>query len=275
MQRTFGFAVLLVVCIATSVHAQRAPDHLTLDRGDGISRIGLDLGFTLVDDPAYDAALRLELFGQHVTRSGFGIYGALPIARSFGGGDAPAPEDATALGNLELGGLFVAEPSPDISWVFRVGVALPTADDDADGALTNSFATYPRLTDLALVVPDAAYVRLAVSPLIHMRTVFLRVDVGVDLGIDTGDAETAEHLARFNVGAGIDFDTFALGIELVNSVAFDEFSSGDQFVHALMLGARFMGESLQPFLGVGLPLDDSARERVTLFFSGGIQYVFH
>src|SRR5687767_4973336 len=101
--------VVIAMAIAGTAHAQRAPDMATLDRGDGISKLGLDLGFTSLDTPSLDAALRIEIAGQYVTYSGFGIYGAFPIAKSFGDDDAPdpLPHPTTAIGNLELGGLYV------------------------------------------------------------------------------------------------------------------------------------------------------------------------
>ncbi|MGE0549932.1 MAG: hypothetical protein AB7O24_01670 [Kofleriaceae bacterium] len=271
--RTKLFVTFAILIGGTSsVHAQRAPDLATLDRGDGITRIGLDMGLTLLDSPLYSAALRLEPYGQYVTSSGFGIYGAIPIARTFGGGEAPEPEDTFALGNLEIGGLYVIESDPRISWVFRGGLVVPTSSDGRDELFTNFYATWPRFTDLALVVPDAFYVRLSVSPLIHINKLFVRADLGIDIGSD--DAGFADELLRINVGGGYDFGLVALGLELVNTYSFDAFDSDENAEHVVAGTVRFMGEALQPFLAIGTPLDDAPREEVSLFFAGGIQAVF-
>ncbi|MGN6108738.1 MAG: hypothetical protein ACTHU0_26775 [Kofleriaceae bacterium] len=274
MHRKLGFGVTLTLALAAAevAHAQRAPDTATMDRGDGITRLALDLGLSFLDSPPYDAALRIEPYGQYVTRSGLGFYGSLPIARSFGG-DAPEPEATTALGNLELGGLYVVS-TPKRSWVFRAGVALPTASSSADGVLTNALATYPRLTDLALAVPDAVYVRLGVSPLFHLKSLFLQLDLGFDIGIGTDEAFDPPHLLRLNAGGGVDLGLVALGLELVNLASFDGVDDNEQWVHALSFTVRFMGKALQPVIAVGSPLDESARERVKLYVAGGIQYVF-
>lgn len=284
MIRIIGIvAVLLAIHVITEpvAHAQRSPDMATLDRGDGISKIGIDLGLTFLDVSPYDEALRIELYGQYVTRSGFGFYGALPLARSFGAPDAmedPEPPDmvpnnATAVGNLELGGLYVATMSPRFSWVFHGGVALPIGTSGRDSAATLVSATFPRLTDLALA-SDAWYLRLGVSPLIYFDKLFFRADLGFDLGFDDDDVAGDEiDLFRINVGAGVDLGVVALSLELVNLATLDDFGGDETFVHTLALTARFMGESLQPFLTVGAPLDESRRDMVTLFIAGGISIV--
>jgi hypothetical protein len=266
--------VLVLVATASTAAAQRAPDTATLDRGDGITKLGLDLGLTLLDGPVYDGALRLEPYGQYVLDSGFGFYGAVPITASFGDEDDPVfgDQDDVAVGNIDVGLLYVLD-APTWSWVFRGGVALPTAADDVDGALTNVAGVWPRLTDAALVQPDATYVRLAVSPLVHARKLFLRGDVGLDVGIGDDDPD---HLLRLNIAGGVDLGQAALSLELVTIATLDDDEGGDDedFLHTLAFAARFMTEKLEPFLAVGLPLDESSRDGVDLFLSGGIQATF-
>lgn len=283
MLRTLGIVALVLASTVAprSANAQRAPDMATLDRGDGISKIGLDLGFSFLEFPPYESALRLELHGQYVTRSGFGIYGALPFAMSFGAAsdaedpDPPdlLPNNATAFGNLEVGGLYIATMSPRFSLVFRGGLALPTASSGRDASATLYSATYPRLTDVALA-SDAWYLRLAVSPLLYANKLFFRADIGFDIGFDDSDGFGDENeLFRFNVGGGVDLGVVALSLELVNLATLDEFAGGEDFIHTLAFTVRFMGEALQPFLTVGTPLDESRRDQATMFVAGGIQVV--
>lgn len=269
MVRTLGLALVLVVALAATAHAQRSPDMATLDRGDGITKIGLDLGLTLLEHPPYDAALRLEPYGQLVLDSGFGFYGALPISISFGGdgNPEPLPEDAAAAGNLDVGVLYVLSTNPDWSLVFRGGLGVPTASDGVDGSATNDYASFPRMTDVALAYPDAWYARLAISPLYHANKLFLRADLGVDVGVD-GDG--ADELVRVNVGGGVDLDVVALSLELVNLANLED----DAWGHSLAFTVRFMGESLQPFISVGTPLDDGFRSYVDVFVAGGLQVAF-
>jgi hypothetical protein len=270
--RVIVCSVIAVLALAAPASAQRAPDFATLDRGDGWRRVGLDGGLTLLtDDAPYSATLRIELSGQYVLRSGFGFYGAFPISRSFGG-EAPGPENATGIGNLDAGVLYVID-GPTLSWVFRGGLGLPTASDGA-GAATNFFASFPRFTDVALSQPDSLYVRLAFSPLIHMDHLYLRADFGFDLGLDTGDGDAANELLRLNLGGGYDFGRLAVGLEWVNLYTLDDFGGGEEHWSSLAINIRFMGKSLQPYVAGGLPLDDSLRDFVTFFVASGIQYVW-
>lgn len=276
MHRTLACALstsLALLAITPAARAQRAPDTATIDRADGITKIGLDLGFVALDGEPYDSALRVELYGQYVLDMGLGFYGAMPLSMSFGDEDDPiaGDQDATALGNVDLGMLYVLDGATT-SWVFRGGIALPTADDDPDGALTNRAAVWPRFTDLALTAPDAPYVRLAVSPLVHTRKLFLRADLGVDIGVD--DEDLAEDLLRLNVAGGVDLGIVALSLELATLASFDDFAGDETYLHTLAVAARFMTRSLEPFLAVGAPLDESVRDSVDLFVSGGIQVPF-
>jgi hypothetical protein len=273
MRITLGTVTVLVLTIGIA-HAQRAPDMATFDRGDGISKIGIDTGLTFLEDPtdtSYDLALRAEVYGQYVMFSGLGFYGALPLAASFGApGDDEDPDppdllanDAVALGDLDLGLLYTITQSPTFSLVFRGGVGFPTATSSRDGIATLLAATAPRLTDLALAT-DAWYGRLSVSPLIYANRFFLQADAGVDVGLEDG----ADSLLRLNAGAGYDFGVIAFSLELVNIVGLTD--GDDDFSHTLTGTVRFMGDEHRLFLAVGAPLDDSAAD---LYLAVGFHFL--
>jgi hypothetical protein len=274
MLRTFALALALIVLASTPALAQRAPDMATLDRGDGISKLGVDVGFTSLRDPPYDAALRLELYGQFLTRSGFGLYGAFPVTRSFGGEGEPQPPDGpeaynrTSLSDLDAGMLYVIE-SGILSWVFRAGIALPTSTDGRDPFLTRYYGSAPRMTDLALAAGDW-HVRLSISPLIHVDRLFVRADIGFD--IDAGSDDY--HYLRLNLGAGVDLGPLALSLELANTGTFGDLDREEDFFHTVAFTLRFMGKQLQPFLSVGSPIDDYRRDDVAFFLAGGLQVAF-
>jgi hypothetical protein len=273
MVRHLGLALALLMGFASTAFAQRAPDMATLDRGDGITKLGFDLGFSSLEQPPYDAALRFELWGQYVTNSGIGFYGALPISRSFGGEGPPPPdtsaENRTSLGNVDVGLLYVIESGSVLSWVFRGGVVLPTSSDGRDPALTRYAAVTPRMTDLALASSDWA-LRLSVSPLLHADRLFLRADIGFDL--DIGDED--DHYLRLNIGGGVDLDVVALSLELVNMASFGDIDREEDFFHAVAFTVRFMGKQLQPFISIGTPIDDYRRDQVKFFLAGGLQVAF-
>jgi hypothetical protein len=267
------YVLLLLALAGGPAYAQRAPDMATLDRGDGISKIAIDTGLTFVDYP-YDLALRLELYGQYVTRSGFGIYGALPFTMSFGApsdDEDPVPPDAIAndaasLSNFELGGLFTATKSRHLSFVFRLGASLPTATDGRDEAVTRYSGVFPRLTDYANTFGEW-YVRFGFSPLFYKDHLVFRADLGFDLGIEN----TVPNLLRFNLGLGYDFGAVAFSLESVNTFAFYE--GDDDFLNSLALTVRFMGKRMQPYLAIGAPIDDTSRADIAMFVAGGFQFV--
>jgi len=277
MRRAIITAAVLAA-LAAPASAQRMPDFATLDRGDGFSKVGVDLAWVSLNPPNYDSALHFEAYGQFVTYSGLGIYLAMPIARSFGDGpEEGEAEGNTALGDLDIGGLYVIS-GLDTSFVFRLGLIVPTASEDSGNFTTNFWAQQFRLTDIAMVNPDAWYARLAFSPLIHMRSVFLRADLGVDIPF-AEDNYRADPIGRLNLGVGFDLGIAALMLELANIADIDDddddLDDDEDFFTTGAITARFMGQSLQPFLSVGMPIDELVRDRVDFFIAGGIVGVLH
>lgn len=283
LSRSLAFTVLVAVVAgaAPPALAQRAPDMTTLDRGDGITKLGLDGGLVGVDALPFDTVLWFELHGQYVTPSGLGFYGAAPLWLSMGDdddpqpgspGDPPGDQDGAALGNLEAGGLYVIS-GPKLSWVFRGGVALPTASDGIAEGLTRFFGVWPRLTDWALIVPEATYLRASASPLYHSDRLFLRADLGFDLVL-VDDTDLAPNLLRANFAGGVDLGLVALSLELVNLVSLDDFDDDgeESMLHTLTFAVRFMTRRFEPFIALGAPLDDSARAAADWYLSAGLQF---
>lgn len=273
--------VILVMLggLAAPAAAQREPDFSTLDRGDGISHVGLDLAWVKLDPPPLDSVLHIEMFGQFVSQSGLGLYAAFPLAKSFGDGPEEMELDGEAsIGDLDVGGLYVIS-GPELSWVFRLGLVVPTASEDGGDYVTNFYGQQFRLTDIAMVDPNDFYARLAVSPLFHAHSVFLRIDLGVDVPFaeDDDDAYRGDPIGRLNLGGGLDLGQLALMAELATVVEFDDDevdpdNDRDVFTTAAFT-ARFMGGQLQPYLTLGIPVQEYIRDTVKLFVAFGIQGV--
>lgn len=260
--------LIVLTLLVTLAHAQRAPDMATLDRADGITKVGFDLGFSSLNPPPYDAALRFELWGQYVTKIGLGFYGALPVASSFGGKGTPRPPERDSRTSLEDGelGLVYVISGPWSGIVFRGGVGLPIATGGEDPAATRFLAAAPRLTDLALATGDW-YARLSISPLFYGHHLFLRADVGLDVDLSGNDY----HFLRLNIGGGADLGLVALSLELVNSITFGESMRADERVFdTLAFTARFITTHFQPFLSVGAPLDGDRRAAINFFIAAGL-----
>ena len=269
----------LLAAMASPAAAQRSPDFATLDRGDGISHIGLDLAFVKMDAPPapLDGVLHFELHGQFILQSGLGFYGAVPINKSFGDGPEEGEFDGTAaLADIDLGGLYVIH-GPELSFVFRLGLILPTASEDPGDGGANFWGSMFRLTDIAMTNPDAWYARLAFSPLLHAHSLFVRGDLGVDIPFAEDDFR-ADPILRLNLGVGVDLSMAALMLELANIADIDDDDEDpdgdDDFFSTVAVTLRFMGDSLQPYLSVGVPIDEPIRDLAPFFVAGGIQGVF-
>jgi hypothetical protein len=184
-------------------------------------------------------------------------------------------EGQAALGDLDVGGLYVIS-GPQLSMVFRLGLIVPTASEDPGDNAANFWAQQFRLTDVAMTNPDAWYARLSFSPLLHAHSLFARLDLGVDIPFAEDDYR-ADPIGRLNLGAGVDFGAAALMVELANLFDIDDDDDDppddDDWANSAAITARFMGETLQPYISVGMPIDEWLRDRVDFFLAGGIQGV--
>jgi hypothetical protein len=247
-----------------------APTFMTLDRQDGRSFAGAQLGWTFFDRDLIDlTTLRLDMYGQFVSPSGLGGYGILPLSFAF----IDNFDDETAIGNIEGGVLYVV-PRGNVDFVLKAGITLPTADDDLNGFITNVLASFPRLTDLAHAAPETLWLRLGASPIFRSGQLIMRVDAGIDVAVSS-DGDEPDPILRLNLGGGVDTGSFAILGELVN-VGNLEFGPGDdqEWLHTLAVSARFRAGTLEPGIAIGFPLDDEINDFIDFFISAGLQGTF-
>ncbi|HXU05356.1 MAG TPA: hypothetical protein VN903_30565 [Polyangia bacterium] len=237
------------------------PGFMTLDRVDASMRLGVQGGWHKIDDVALSDAfiVRVEPYGQFIlpNRAG-GLYGQLPMVHRFDFG----ADDASALGNLELGGFFLPNRSSEL--IIRGGIALPTGSESLARAGANAESRFERLTDFVLTGPSYTTLRLSGSTVQRWDVIFLRADVGFDFVLNKASiADNATSVfGRANVAvcarlSGVDF-----GFELVNLVAFNGTAvpSGltNHLFHTAAISVRSPGED-QFHLGLIFPLDHESR----------------
>ena len=273
MQRC-ALALVMIALAAGTVAAQPmagSPTFATMDRQDGESKIGGAVGWTFFDDDAFAeqdiSAARFDIYGHYVAPSGIGGYGQIILSSIFSDED-----DESAVGNVEGGVIYVIRTGMhDI--VLRGGITLPTADDD-EGAFANIFATWPRLTDLALAAPETFWLRLSASPILRAGQFVFRIDGGIDFAVSS-DGEEPDPFGRLNLGGGIDTGGFAILGELVTmtSLGDDDDATGDDedFVHTAAISGRFRLGALEPGVALGFPLDEDIREGIEFFLIAGLQ----
>jgi hypothetical protein len=245
------------------------PGFFTLDRMDASTRIGGQLGWHNVAgvSPSDAFVMRLEPYAQLVlpNKAG-GFYGNLPLVHRFDfGGD-----DATAVGNLELGGFFL--PTRKSELILRAGLAAGIASDSAAGATANIASQFERLTDFVLVGPSYTTLRLSGSTVRQWDTIFLRADLGLDVVVDKPNAASnaASVYGRANLAAGVRAGGVDFTLELVNLAAFNGSQLDgltNRLLHTAALGVRTPGTD-QFHLGLVFPLDEAVRGDVWIVSLG-------
>ena len=259
-----NWKISVALAVGAGVIATSAPAHAgaysgfsTLDRPGDHSMVGLDLGLGFIDPAPFDddQSLRIDLHGQYLIDEGVGLYGMVPFSKLFV--DAPLFDNSMALGNLE-GGAFYVVPAGDLDLVLRGGLALPTADTNGSGILTNAVAHSVRITDVALAVPDTTWLRLAASPTVSSGDAFFRADVGLDVPLRTD--VSADPLIRVNVGGGFDLDRLSLLAELAMLFETD---GGDDLISSAIT-ARFHGRQFEPGMSIIVPINDTLRDVIDM-----------
>jgi hypothetical protein len=233
------------------------PAFFTLDRMDGNTRFGIQVGLNKVDQISLSDGFftRFEPYGQYVHPGKlFGIYGHIPLAHAFITG-----ADASGTGNLSLGGFLM--PMYNSNLILRGGLAFDTASDTLPDVLANAYTVYERLTDLLLVAPNYTTARVSASTVQQSGEFFFRADGGFDLAIDKPAGANTSVFFRANAAGGMRVQEVNLTLELVNIAAVNGsgFSGvADRFNHTLAFSVRTPGDN-QIHVGMVFPLDDDAR----------------
>jgi hypothetical protein len=245
------------------------PAFMTLDRIDANTRVAIQAGWQTIDNVSVgDASLvRLEPFGHFVfpNRAG-GLYGRVPFVHRFASG----ADDATAMGNLELGGFFL--PTRNSEWIVRAGIAAGTASESLPRAAANFDSRFERLTDYVLVLPRATTLRLSGSTIQQWDKIFLRADLGLDTVLDKPSvpANLTSVFGRGNVAVGLRATGVDFTLELANLAAFNgDTPSGltGRLLHTAALSVRTPGVD-QFHFGMVFPLDNAARGEVWILSLG-------
>ena len=272
---------------ATSARADDAPipDTATCDRLGLASSFSADFSATF-----WDEIFGAELFGVGLTlRAQYMAEIGLGDTSSMAGGYATVPlgwgkvesplivpdgeESDFGVGNIELGGA-ASVPAGGGAVLARLGVALPTAEDDDNNA-GPVLSSPARITDIVLYPDETTTIRISGSYLQSFGQVFVRVDAGLDLPFSDEEDMSAfndeDPLVRLNAAAGFRLDPVALMGELVTvgttgDVANDE----DRFFHTFAFTARFVGGDVQPMASVVVPLDDGVNDLVDLTVIAGV-----
>jgi len=280
--KRLAFLLVLVGALAGPAAAEREPADLvhdthTMDRLTPKSTFGIEIGYEVWDgDGLVETVVGLNLGGHYVSDSGAGGYLVVPISHVEFEDPLMIFEDDsdTVLGNVEVGGMYARPMGRNSDMLFRLGVALPTADDDSGIGLSQALASVPRYGDLVLRIPNSTWLRVGFSPMGRAGIFYWRADIGLDLMIDDDDglAVDISPVVRLNGGGGVDLGTVDLGVEFVTNVTSPEDDNADEVASTLGLGARFSAGKAQPGVAVILPVgfDDGGLEDLDFVIAASV-----
>jgi hypothetical protein len=254
---------LLVVCLGGGVAG--ASPFVMMDRQDDTSMVGGELMYTLTDSDRLDATLiRFDGHFQYVTGDA-GVYGTVPIAYAA----ADGIDTVTAIGDIEVGGIYNIHSNAETTIVLHGGVLLPTASDDGNDFVFGVLASDLRVHDLYQWIPKGTSVRLAVSPVYRSGNLFLRGDVGLDFNIDTIEGADINNVVHVNAGVGGWLSPqFTLSGELISLHALD--GDGDDDDIELAVTGRYHSGGVSPYFGLVVPTDSDISDFITAALVFGV-----
>lgn len=244
----FMRAVTAGLVVASMGGAAVASPFVLLDRQDGNSNVGGELGYSKLDSDIDGTLVRFDVHGQYVSPSGAGGYLVVPFAYGDGGG----ADSVTVLGNVEAGGIYNIRTATDLSIVLHGGLTLPTAPNDND-TIVGLQSSFIRVHDFYQWEPKGITLRTGASPTFKTGKMFLRGDLGIDINVDNAGDETDDTL--FHIGFGIGgwvSPEFALMGEFVTT---DSTADNSSSITNAAFSGRYRAGSIAPYFSLVLPLD--------------------
>lgn len=232
-----------------------APYFATMDRTTGLSRIGVAYGMGNGPVRPFGSVSQLDLFANYRFERA-GVYGRFAQARF----EATPGMVLSGRRTAEVGGtLHAALSVGDLS--LRGGLLVPIGNDDDEGFLAASAASWQRPTDAAATFASTVAMRTGASLTRSLSRLTFQADAGVDW-LAGGD-EGFDALVRANAGVGIGIRSLLLGLELTNAV---RVSDASRRLHVLGLSGTFWMEYVWLTMFVGGTADG------TIAITGSVGY---
>lgn len=257
-----------IVLVSSTAFADEAPQLTTtaarptfaLMDADGASNsVDFELGATTIKEiHLWSQRLRAQAVGA----SGFGGYGTVQgfLATREG------VDSDYGFAGMELGGLYHASLGASADASVRLGVTLPTADEN----LVPLIGLYmQRPSDIVLGAPEGAWMRAGGSLGVHQSYLFARLDVGFDQRISGDGDKSDDQLLHLNAGVGVGTQlwTAAAELQVVNEPQHDDSSA-----ETVGFTAQYHAGSISPYLGFSLSLDSPAEIDTAYTFALGARF---
>lgn len=203
------------------------PYFSNLDRTSALARGGMQLGVGDSADVSFGSVARFDAFANY-RFSKLGVYGQLTQTQL----ELPSGMWLNGRRSLELGGTYLHTLRRIGDLSTRVGILVPTGNDDLDGFLASSAGAALRPSDAAASIPSSVALRTGSSFTRIRERVVLQADLGVDW-LFGSDARGFDALLRANAGVGFGTRTAIVSFELDNTVSL---SDATRRLHSLGLG---------------------------------------
>lgn len=207
-----------------------APFFASLDRTTSLNRLGVQVGFSGANEMPFGSVSRIELFGNY-RFSRVGVYGQISQP-------SLTPDHGPTLAGrrtVEVGSTYHSSLERIGGLTLRGGLVLPIGNDDADGYLAGTAASFQRPTDAVTSFPSSFALRSGAS-ITHSRQRFVvQGDAGVDW-LMAGESRPLDALLRANGGIGYGVRSGMLSLELTNTIRITEPS---RRLHAIGAGGTF------------------------------------
>ena len=203
--------------------------------------------------PEIPQVFALNLHGQYISPSGFGAYLALPMAL-YGEADL----DEAALGNLELGGLYVIRRGAFEAYL-RTGLSLEQTSTEADGVGVVVANAVPRLADMLVAGLGTSWGRAGSGMRLKIGPVAVGSSAGVDFPLgSTEEGDEMDNVLHLSGSIGIAQPRFglAVGVTMLQPLASAE--DNESLVGLEATGDVAVGGKVRLYGAFGLSLDEEA-----------------
>ena len=215
-------------------------------------------------DGADVAVLNALLRVQYLTAQGFGGYVGVPVGFIEDSESLFGANGGGAIGNVEVGGLFLVHASERMDMLFRGGVAIDTAPEDDDIVMFAS-TTLPRLVDTYTSALQTTWGRAQGQLRFASNNLRLGAALGMDIPLAGDAADSDQVVGIINaIGAvGVQQNKLGLGASLVLVRPITEERAGleseDEIIAGLNLGGDYlMNPNARFIFTIGLSLEDNA-----------------
>lgn len=209
--------------------------------------------------------LDLTVFGmlghvQYLTPQGFGGYVRVPFGYVEDDEESGFSFGGSGIGNVEVGGLFLASVGPNTEVLARGGVAIDTASEDDQLAISLS-TVLPRLIDIYASGLNTTWGRGQGQIRHAANNLRFGAAVGIDVPLagDGADEENFTGVLSFVGAAGFQQNKVGVGFSFVMLQILDDEDEGEDNITGLNLDVDYaINPNARMFLQIGLSLEDNS-----------------